>query len=431
MNRWICKVALVIALSVLVFLGADCRWTYAGSGKGPRAGQEMHNRIGIVVFQFDDGTAGHYTHAFRILEKYKLKGSFGVVTGVLDKPGRLTRQQLVEMHNAGHEIHDHTLYHHAAFWGNPENQAQWPERSEESLGILKQIGINTRGWNQPGGKGQGWTEELRLTLSKHYDYAAGRVALRSEQVGNIHWHLKDDPLSLGRGGISSWGHNGGKGDPVKEVEAVKTRLADGIQQGLVTIPLWHVVKDQDRTAWGLEQICKLVRDNDLPTMVMADAVKAIQNPRDHFDKDIEQMPNPRFTCDIDQNGRPDGYTNCRYAPPEVQTPGNGRAAQFEHGTTTWIYGPEPGRTRFSFMARSADTTSRTITPVLTFIEVNDKYQYSPGEKHRCNSTPLGRKWQGLTFPVVVGRDVDRVKIEFHLEPRGEVYVSRASWRLAR
>ena len=39
------------------------------------------------MLQFDDGTIGHYTHAFRILEKYGLKGSFGVVTGVFGKPG--------------------------------------------------------------------------------------------------------------------------------------------------------------------------------------------------------------------------------------------------------------------------------------------------------------------------------------------------------
>ena len=30
--------------------------------------QKMPKRLGIVVFQFDDGSIGHYTHAFRILE---------------------------------------------------------------------------------------------------------------------------------------------------------------------------------------------------------------------------------------------------------------------------------------------------------------------------------------------------------------------------
>ncbi len=36
---------------------------------------------------------------------------------------------------------------------------------------------------------------------------------------------------------------------------------------------------------------------------MADAVKAVQNPRKHFDSHVEQMPNPRFLDDLDRNGR--------------------------------------------------------------------------------------------------------------------------------
>ena len=79
----------------------------------------------MMHVEFDDGTIGHYTHAFRILEKYRLKGSFGVVTGVFAKPGRLTAEQVVEMHRAGHEIHDHTFDHNAAFWGDPANRAAW------------------------------------------------------------------------------------------------------------------------------------------------------------------------------------------------------------------------------------------------------------------------------------------------------------------
>ena len=83
---------------------------------------QRDNRQGIVVLQFDDGTSGHYTQAFPILEKYGLKGSFGVVTGVFGRPGRLTSEQVVEMHRAGHEIHDHTLDHNAAFWGNSQQR---------------------------------------------------------------------------------------------------------------------------------------------------------------------------------------------------------------------------------------------------------------------------------------------------------------------
>ena len=101
-------------------------------------------RMGIVVFQFDDGSVGHYTHAFRILQKYSLKGSFGVVTGILDRPGRLTRPQVVEMHRAGHEIHDHTLDHNAALWGDPSRRDEWLKHIDQSLAILKDLGQSDR-----------------------------------------------------------------------------------------------------------------------------------------------------------------------------------------------------------------------------------------------------------------------------------------------
>jgi peptidoglycan/xylan/chitin deacetylase (PgdA/CDA1 family) len=136
---------------------------------GRDAAPQRDRRQGIVVLQFDDGTIGHYTHAFRILEEYGLKGSFCVVTGVFGRPGRLTAEQVVEMHRAGHEIHDHTLDHNAAFWGNPQQRESWKQQISQSPDILKQLGITTRGWNQPGGQGSAWTPELRDTLAPHYD----------------------------------------------------------------------------------------------------------------------------------------------------------------------------------------------------------------------------------------------------------------------
>ncbi len=399
----------------------------AGTARAEQ-GNMPAGRLGLVVFQFDDGTIGHYTHAYRILEKYGLKGSFGVVTGILDKPGRLTRAQLVEMDKAGHEIHDHTLYHRAAFWGNADNEGQWTERIEQSLAILKKAGINTRGWNQPGGKGQGWSEPLRLTLAKHYDYAAGRVALRGEQLRNFHWHLRDDPLSLGRGGVCSWGYNGGKGDPIKEVAGIKTRMADAIQRGVVVIPLWHVVADKDRTAWSLEEICKFVRHNRLPTMVMADAVRAVRNPRRHFAATVEQMPNPAFDRDLDENDRPDGYSECCYAPLNVTSPTGGRAVECTGRTATRIYGPEPGRARFRLTVRSADDTPRTVAPAVTRVEVSDKYEYRVCPKESCKPMPIGPDWTEHTFSVEIGKRVDSVTITFTVTPPGPFYLGAASWR---
>lgn len=69
-------------------------------------------------------------------------------------------------------------------------------------------------------------------------------------------------------------------------------------------------------------------------MAMADAVAAIQNPRKHYARRIEQMPNPRFTYDIDGNGRPDGYLRCAYATDLGRKRSKERTVEFGHGTTT-------------------------------------------------------------------------------------------------
>src|SRR3989339_1960218 len=233
----VAMIRLVRKSVVLLALVAAIAFVSAAWAAEAGPAKKWPGRMGIVVLQFDAGTVGHYTHAFRILEKYGLKGSFGVVPGNFGKSGSLSGAQVVEMHRAGHEIHDHTLDHNAAMWGDPSRRAEWAAHTEKSLRILRELGIVTRGWNHPGGKGSRWTPELHEFLRPHYDYVAGRVNLKSEEQHNIHWHLKDHPFSLGYGGLGSIPRRDSAEASRKDIAGVKTRIADGIQQGLVVIPL--------------------------------------------------------------------------------------------------------------------------------------------------------------------------------------------------
>lgn len=384
--------------------------------------------MGIVVLQFDDGTAGHFTHAFPILEKYGLKGSFGVVTGNLGRSGSLAPDQVVKMHQAGHEIHDHTLDHNAAMWGDPSRKAEWAEHTEKSLKILRDLGISTRGWNHPGGKGSQWTPELHEFLLPNYDYVAGRVNLKPEERYNIHWNLKDHPFSLGYGGLGSIPRRDSIDASRDDIAGVKTRIADGIQQGLVVIPLWHTVKDEDGTAWGVEEVCKFVRQHHLPTTLMADAVRAIQHPREYFDEQVEQIANPGFLCDYDEDGRPDGYESCRYASEDVRDTAGGRVAEFESGGATWIYGPEPGATRFSLRARSAEGKPCKLVVTMTSTEIDKDYRYRFDEPQQVLAADLGATWSEHEADVTVGPEVDRIRITVETSPPGKVQASRLSWR---
>ena len=48
-------------------------------------------------------------------------------------------------------------------------------------------------------------------------------------------------------------------------------------------------RDEDGSAWALEEICRFIRARDLPVMVMADAVKAVQNPRKSFGPNVDRV----------------------------------------------------------------------------------------------------------------------------------------------
>lgn len=64
-----------------------------------------------VVLTFDDGYADLYTNALPVLRKHGFRAVSYVVTGFLDSPGYLTRQQVLELQQAGVEIGSHTLDH--------------------------------------------------------------------------------------------------------------------------------------------------------------------------------------------------------------------------------------------------------------------------------------------------------------------------------
>lgn len=57
-----------------------------------------------IVLTFDDGDKSSYDIVFPELEKRGLKASFFVTTRQLDDKGFVTKENLVEMHKAGHDI---------------------------------------------------------------------------------------------------------------------------------------------------------------------------------------------------------------------------------------------------------------------------------------------------------------------------------------
>ncbi len=65
-----------------------------------------------VLISFDDGTVSQYTTALPVLEKYGFKAVFFIMTVTLDRPGYLSRSQILSLKKAGHVIGCHTWDHH-------------------------------------------------------------------------------------------------------------------------------------------------------------------------------------------------------------------------------------------------------------------------------------------------------------------------------
>jgi peptidoglycan/xylan/chitin deacetylase (PgdA/CDA1 family) len=64
-----------------------------------------------VAITFDDGTVGHYAHAFPELVRRGMAATFFVTTTWVGRPGYVTWEQLREMRAAGMEIGSHTRTH--------------------------------------------------------------------------------------------------------------------------------------------------------------------------------------------------------------------------------------------------------------------------------------------------------------------------------
>ncbi|CAN5589160.1 hypothetical protein BH10BAC3_BH10BAC3_32790 [soil metagenome] len=64
------------------------------------------------MISFDDGTEGQYTTALPVLNTYGFKGVFFIMTVVLNKPGYLTKEQVIDVSKHGHVIACHTWDHH-------------------------------------------------------------------------------------------------------------------------------------------------------------------------------------------------------------------------------------------------------------------------------------------------------------------------------
>jgi len=92
----------------------DIWWTLeTGAGLPPKA----------VNITFDDGTVGQYSHAFKLLAKYGLKGTFYVTMNLVGREGYVTLAMVKEMAAAGMDVQSHAVDHVPMTTGDRTYQA--------------------------------------------------------------------------------------------------------------------------------------------------------------------------------------------------------------------------------------------------------------------------------------------------------------------
>jgi peptidoglycan/xylan/chitin deacetylase (PgdA/CDA1 family) len=95
-----------------------------------------------ISLTFDDGYKSQYTDMLPILEKYGLKGTFYVITGLIGAPHYLNEDQLKELYLRGHEIGSHTVSHRHLTTLKAKTIEWELERSKRFL-AEKGISVNT------------------------------------------------------------------------------------------------------------------------------------------------------------------------------------------------------------------------------------------------------------------------------------------------
>lgn len=122
-----------------------------------------------VIITFDDGRADQYENAVPLLQKRGFVATFYVFTNAIDRPGYLTREQIVALIAQGHEIGSHAVYHP---YLTKSDDAALKEELERSKATLEEVtGRPVRAFAYPFGLTD--ARVIAATGAAGYDSARG------------------------------------------------------------------------------------------------------------------------------------------------------------------------------------------------------------------------------------------------------------------
>lgn len=121
-----------------------------------------------VLITFDDGYADNYENAYFSLLNYGMVATFFIITGLLWTPGRLSPDNISEMHQNGMSFGSHTMSHRALADLPPADAEEELNSSRSTLESI--LGVTVDSLAYPRGSYNARTINLALQCGYRYGF---------------------------------------------------------------------------------------------------------------------------------------------------------------------------------------------------------------------------------------------------------------------
>jgi peptidoglycan/xylan/chitin deacetylase (PgdA/CDA1 family) len=216
----------------------------------------------IVVITFDDNYSSIYEAAFPILDKYCLVATNFIITDLIDKPRKLSLDQIRELEKSGWETGSHTKTHPVL---TESSFDKIREECQLSKDMLSKMELAHTSFAIPTGS---INEKVRKIISEYYP-------IIRDSHKRIH-KAPVDPLKIGTFTVIN----------NYPVDILKQRVWRAVDNGEVLLTFtFHTIEDSDYSGSyspaKFDEFAKFLSENEFKVKTLKEAVDSV-NDEDNF-----------------------------------------------------------------------------------------------------------------------------------------------------
>lgn len=217
----------------------------------------------------DDIKSEAYTILKPILDQKGIKGTFAAITGKIGDSGYLTEEQLLELHNDGHDIISHTVTHADL---TTLSDSALDADLKDSKQYLKSLGIEAKHIMYPLGRNNA---KVRRYTKRYYESAG--TTTNYERVNKR--PLKT--YQVGRLGVGVYG-----AELEQELESFIPYIEDAIENNLMCVFMTHIAETPSNKIHVIEDVIDYVHSRGYTFETYSEAYEKHKNTLDYGDEDF-------------------------------------------------------------------------------------------------------------------------------------------------